>query len=360
MSTDVLNFSAGPAMLPHSVIERLRDTLDEWDGKSASVIEISHRDKSFIEVVERAEASLKRILGMDDEWQVLFLGGGATGQFAGVPLNLLQPGRSAGYIDTGQWGGKAIQEARKFGDIVVTASAKDDGYAKLPDLALVDIDPNWAYLHFCANETVDGTQYGTIAQTAHSVPLVADCSSELLTRVMPLDRFAAFYGGAQKNVGPAGVTIVCVRKELLGSPQAICPAVWDWTQQGANDSALNTPPVYAILASGFVFEWVEEHGGVPAAAARAAEKSTLLYETIDRIPFYSNDRATRSKTNIVFRLTTEELEKQFLKEAEANGMIGLKGHRAVGGCRASVYLAMPMEGVQTLVAFMEDFAQRNG
>ena len=355
------NFCAGPAALPEQVLARARDELLDWHGKGLSVMEMSHRSKEFVSVADAAERDLRELMGITDDYAVLFLQGGATAQFAAIPLNLLRGAGQADYANTGQWSIKAIAEARKYCEVNVVASSEPDRFLSVPPQAGWSRSQSAAYLHYTPNETIGGLEFGWIPD-AGSTPLVADMSSTILSRPVDVSRFGAIYAGAQKNIGPAGLVIVIVRKDLLGSPDGRTPAVLDWTLQAANASMYNTPPTFAIYLAGLVFAWLKEQGGLDAMAVRNRRKAEALYGYIDGSGFYANpvEKASRSWMNVPFTLADPTLEKDFLSGAREAGLINLEGHRSVGGMRASIYNALGMDAVEALVSFMRDFAARKG
>ncbi len=356
----IYNFSAGPAVLPQPVLERAREELLDWRGSGMSVMEMSHRGKEFISIAERAEADLRTLLAVPENYKVLFLQGGATTQFAMVPMNLLGERRRADYIHTGEWAKKAIVEARKYCDVNVAASSEAQKFSYAPVQSEWQLSAEAAYVHYTANETIGGVEFHWIPD-AGAVPLVCDISSNMLSRPLPIERFGLLYGGAQKNIGPAGLTIVIVREDLLGKAPARTPSMLDYAVHAEADSMYNTPPTWAIYMAGLTFQWMLEQGGVSAMEERNAYKAALLYELIDRSGLYVNPvrREDRSRMNVPFTLRRTELEPVFLKEAEAAGFLQLKGHRSVGGMRASLYNAMPLAGVQALAGFMAEFEARH-
>ena len=354
--TRVFNFSAGPAALPESVLRIAADEMLDWHGSGMSVMEMSHRGKEFIAIHAEAESLLRELLAIPSNYKVLFLQGGAIGQNAIVPMNLLR-GRSAiDFVDTGEWSKKSIKEARRYAQVNVVASAEASGYAEVPPQSAWKLDPHAAYVHICANETIGGVEYHWTPDTG-SVPLVADMSSNILSRPVDVARYGLIYAGAQKNIGPAGLTIVIVRDDLIGQALPITPAAFDYKQQADNDSMLNTPPTYAIYIAGLVFQWIKAQGGLTAIEAQNRKKAALLYDYLDSTSFYSSPvaRPDRSLMNVPFKLRDPALDGAFLKGAEARQMLQLKGHRSVGGMRASIYNAMPIQGVQALVAYMKEF-----
>ncbi|MFO8154129.1 3-phosphoserine/phosphohydroxythreonine transaminase [Thioalkalivibrio sp.] len=356
----VFNFSAGPAALPEPVLERARSEWMDFRGAGMSVMEMSHRGKIFMEIAEKAESDVRRLLEVPDDYAVLFLQGGATGQFAAVPLNLQPGGQGMDYLDTGAWSVKAIKEAQKFGTVNVVASSKDSGYASIPDRSEWRLDPDAAYLHYTPNETIGGVEFHFVPD-AGAVPLVADMSSTILSRPLDVSRYGVIYAGAQKNIGPAGVTLVIVRRDLLERSSGPVPAVVDYALQASNDSMYNTPPTLTWYLSGLVFEWLLEQGGLPAMAEVNQRKAAKLYHFVDNSEFYRNpvDVAARSWMNVPFILADAALDGSFLKQAAEAGLSGLKGHRSVGGMRASLYNAVPEAAVDALIEFMADFEQRH-
>lgn len=359
MSARVYNFSAGPATLPLSVLEQAREELTSLPGVGMSVLEISHRSKTFGAILESAKANLRALLKLPENYHVLFLQGGASMQFSMVPMNFLRgSGKSADYILTGSWGGKAIKEAQKEGPVRTAWSGKAEGYARVPASSEVDLDPNAAYVHFTSNETIEGVEFFAEPEVG-DVPLVCDASSDFLARPIPIERYGLIYAGAQKNVGPSGVVVVIIRDDLVQRVPAGLPAMLDYRVMAENDSLYNTPPVFGVYIINLVTNWVfETVGGLEKMEALNREKAGLLYDAIDQSGGFYRGHAkpeSRSIMNVTFRLPDETLEKEFVKEAEARALSQLKGHRSVGGIRASIYNAMTLEGVRTLAAFMSDF-----
>ncbi|MDQ2695328.1 MAG: 3-phosphoserine/phosphohydroxythreonine transaminase [Pseudomonadota bacterium] len=354
------NFSAGPAVLPEAVLEQVQAQLLDWQGSGLSVMEMSHRSQEFIAIASQAEADLRQLLAVPDHYKVLFLQGGATSQFAMVPLNLLRGGERADYVNTGIWSTKAIAEARRYCRVNVAASAEEQGFTTVPPRETWRCDPQAAYLHCTPNETINGVEFPFIPQS--DAPLVADMSSTLLSRPLDVTRFGLIYAGAQKNIGPAGLTLVIVREDLLGQALPFTPAMLDYRTHAAAGSMYNTPPTFAWYVAGLVFQWLKAQGGLAAMGERNRRKAQALYAAIDGSGFYKNpiDPACRSWMNVPFTLPDESLEKPFLAEAKAAGLVTLAGHRSVGGLRASLYNAMPEAGVQALIGFMADFARRYG
>jgi phosphoserine aminotransferase len=357
----VYNFSAGPAVLPEEVLEQAAAEMLDWHGCGMSVMEMSHRGKEFIGIAAQAEADLRELLKIPDNYRVLFLQGGATGQFAAVPLNLLRGKESADYINTGSWSKKAISEAKKYCRVNVAASSEDTNFTTIPPRESWKLDPGAAYVHYTSNETIGGVEFQETPDVG-DVPLACDMSSNFLSRPVDVSRYGVIYAGAQKNIGPAGVTVVIVRDDLMGSPLPCTPTLFDYKIQAENDSMYNTPPCYAIYIAGLVFQHVKKLGGVEAVEQRNIEKAKLLYDLIDSSEFYRSpvDRACRSRMNVPFTLANPDLDETFLKEAKEHGLVQLKGHRSVGGMRASIYNAMPIEGVRALCDFMRDFERRYG
>ncbi|HEY3808576.1 MAG TPA: 3-phosphoserine/phosphohydroxythreonine transaminase [Steroidobacteraceae bacterium] len=356
----VFNFAAGPAVLPLEVLQQARDELLDWGGLGMSVMEISHRSKAFMAVAKAAEADLRQLLGVPDDYQVLFLQGGATGQFDAIPMNLVQADGSVDYVNTGAWSKKAIGAARRHARVNVAADAAASGYNDVPPQSGWRLTPGAAYLHYTPNETIGGVEFPFVPQS--DAPLVADMSSTLLSRPIDVARFGLIYAGAQKNIGPSGLCVVIVREDLLGRARAGTPAVWDFKAMAAEGSMLNTPPTFAWYCAGLVFKWLRRQGGLTAMAERNGAKAELLYRTIDESGFYRNpvERACRSWMNVPFTLAQPDLDASFLSEARAAGLMNLEGHRSVGGMRASIYNAMPLEGVSALSDFMREFARRHG
>ena len=353
--TGIFNFSAGPAVLPKPVLARAQAEMLDWHGSGMSVMEMSHRGKDFTGILAKTEADLRRLLAIGDQYKVLFLQGGAIAENAMIPLNLLA-GRSADYAITGGWSKRSVEDAKAYGEINVVASSESNQYQQVPDFASWQLNKDAAYLHICTNETMSGVEFLDLPNT-HGVPIVADMSSHILSRQIDVSQYGVIYGGAQKNIGPAGLCLVIVHEDLLGKASPMTPAVFNWQLQAENQSMINTPPSYGIYIAGLVFEWLLAQGGVAAIEKVNVAKAKLLYDCIDASDFYVNRvaLANRSRMNIPFYLHDEGLNDAFLQGAEARGLLQLKGHRAVGGMRASIYNAMPIEGVQALVAYMQDF-----
>jgi phosphoserine aminotransferase len=359
--TRVFNFSAGPAALPEPVLRQAADEMLDWHGSGMSVMEMSHRGKEFIAIHAEAESLLRKLLGVPANYKVLFMQGGAIGENAIVPMNMLRGKAGADYIDTGEWSKKSIKEAQKYCTVNVAASAKGSGYTRIPPRESWRLDPNAAYVHICANETIGGVEYHWTPDVG-GVPLVADMSSNILSRPIDVSKYALIYGGAQKNIGPAGLTIVIVRDDLIGQAHPLTPSAFDYKQQADNDSMLNTPPTYAIYIAGLVFRWIEMQGGLAAMEAHNRKKAAVLYDYLDQSKFFTSPvaREDRSLMNVPFKLRDESLDEAFLKGAQARGMVQLKGHRSVGGMRASIYNAMPIDGVRALVVYMKEFEAQHG
>ncbi|MFZ4536363.1 3-phosphoserine/phosphohydroxythreonine transaminase [Propionivibrio sp.] len=357
----IFNFSAGPATLPREVLELARDELVNWHGSGMSVMEMSHRGKEYMSIQAEAEADLRELMAIPANYKVLFLQGGASSQFAMVPMNLLRGKASADYLNTGEWSKKALKEARKYGAVNVVASSEDKNFSYAPTQDVWKLDPQAAYVHYTPNETIGGVEIFWTPQTG-DVPLVADMSSTILSRPIDVSKFGLIYFGAQKNVGPAGLTIVIVRDDLIGETVKGTPTMFDYKTQADNDSMYNTPPTYAIYIAGLVFKMLKAKGGLAAMETANRAKAKLLYDTLDASSFFSSPVAkeNRSLMNIPFTLKDAALDEEFLKEAKARGMVQLKGHRSVGGMRASIYNAMPIEGVQALVNLMQDFEKKHG
>ncbi|MDP3135713.1 MAG: 3-phosphoserine/phosphohydroxythreonine transaminase, partial [Burkholderiaceae bacterium] len=359
--TRVFNFSAGPATLPETVLRTAAAEMLDWHGSGMSVMEMSHRGKEFIAIHAEAESLLRELLAIPANYKVIFLQGGAIGQNAIIPMNLLRGHSSADYVHTGEWSKKSIKEAQKYCKVNVAASSEANNFTSVPGRDTWKLDPNAAYVHICSNETIGGVEYHWTPDTG-AVPLVADMSSNILSRPVDVSKYGLIYCGAQKNIGPAGLTIVIVREDLLGGALPITPSAFDYKQQAEADSMLNTPPTYAIYIAGLVFKHLKEQGGLAAVEKHNRVKAALLYDYLDQSSFYRNPvaREDRSLMNVPFKLKDESLDDAFLKGAQARGMLQLKGHRSVGGMRASIYNAMPIEGVQALVAYMKEFEAAHG
>jgi phosphoserine aminotransferase len=358
--TRCYNFCAGPAALPEAVLETARDEMLEWHGAGLSIMEMSHRSPEFVDVAERAEQTLRELLAIPEDYAVLFLQGGASTQFSAVPLNLLAGKNKADYVNTGQWSKKAIAEGLRYSQVNVAASSEESKFSTIPAQDTWQLSDDAAYLHYTPNETIGGVEYAWIPQV--DVPLVADMSSTILSRPIEVSEFGAIYAGAQKNIGPAGLTLVIVRRDLLGAADTKCPAMLNWETAADNDSMYNTPPTFALYLAGLVFDWLRDQGGLSAMEQLNRRKAGKLYAAIDNSGFYANpvELASRSLMNVPFTLADAGLDKLFLQEAEAAGLLNLKGHRSVGGMRASIYNAVSEGAVDALIAFMQDFEQRNG
>ncbi|MEN8213142.1 MAG: 3-phosphoserine/phosphohydroxythreonine transaminase [Pseudomonadota bacterium] len=359
--TRVYNFSAGPAALPEAVLDIARQEMLDWHGEGMSVMEMSHRGKSFMSIAAQAEADLRELLRVPDNYKVLFLQGGASSQFAMVPMNLLGESRVADYINTGSWSKKAIAEAGRYCEVNVAASTEMDNFTRVPLQEQLQLLDDAAYVHYTPNETIGGVEFPYIPQTGDK-PLVADMSSTILSRPVDVSRYGLIYAGAQKNIGPAGLTLVIIRDDLIGDALSATPAMFQYVTHAENGSMYNTPPTYGWYLAGLVFRWLKELGGLDAMAGINERKAKLLYAAIDNSDFYANpvDPGSRSWMNVPFTLADPELDSRFLDEAQAEGLVTLKGHRSVGGMRASIYNAMPEEGVQKLVDFMAEFEKTRG
>jgi phosphoserine aminotransferase len=357
----VHNFSAGPAVMPVSVLEEIQRDLIALPGTGMSILEISHRSKTFEAILAQTEADIRAIAGVPANYRVLFLQGGASLQFSMVPMNLLTPGATADYIDSGSWADKAIKEAKKVGAVNIAATTKDEKYSRVPAQADLKLTPGAAYVHMTSNNTIEGTQFKTLADVG-AAPLVSDTSSDLFSRPIDVTRHALIYAGAQKNMGPAGVTVVIMRDDLLQRSQKTLPTMLNYAVQAENGSLYNTPPAFAVYAVGLVMKWLRAQGGLAAIARVNERKAARLYAEIDRSGFYKGtaQKESRSLMNVTFRLATEDLENRFVKEATDAGLDGLKGHRSVGGMRASIYNAFPEEGIDALVQFMQEFERTRG
>lgn len=358
----IYNFSAGPAVLPKEVLQQAQAEMLDWRGSGMSVMEMSHRGKEYMGIHAQAEADLRELMGIPAHYKVLFLQGGGHLQFSMVPLNLMRGRACADYVNTGEWSKKAIGEAQKFGKVNIVASNADKNCTYVPAFDTWRRDPNAAYLHYCPNETIGGVEFNWIPDTG-DVPLVADMSSNILSRQIDVSKFGLIYAGAQKNIGPAGLAVVIVREDLLGQAQSGTPTMLDYKIHADADSMYNTPPTYGIYMAGLVFQWLKKNGGVAAMEKVNIAKAELLYGAIDasggfyHCPVAQGDR---SRMNVPFTLKDAGLDGEFLKQAGERGLLQLKGHRSVGGMRASIYNAMPLAGVQALVDFMNEFAKRNG
>jgi phosphoserine aminotransferase len=357
----VFNFSAGPAVLPEEVLQQASQEMLDWRSSGMSVMEMSHRGEEFMSIAAAAETGLRDLLAVPREYKVLFLQGGATSQFAMVPMNLLRGRSQADYVHTGEWARKAIAEARKFCGVNIAASAEDRKFTYAPRQETWKLSPEAAYVHYTGNETIGGVEFHWIPDTG-PVPLVCDLSSSLLSRPLDVGRFGLIYAGAQKNIGPAGLTIVIVHEDLIGHAPASTPSMFDYKVQADHDSMYNTPPTYAVYIAGLVFQWLKRRGGLAEMEKINIAKAQLLYDLLDRSGFYHSpvEKRDRSRMNIPFTLKDPNLDEEFLSQAAKHGLVQLKGHRSVGGMRASLYNAMPMEGVRALVQFMLEFERKCG
>ena len=357
----IFNFSAGPAVLPEPVLEQAAAEMLDWHGSGMSVMEMSHRGKEFIAIHAQAEADLRELLAVPANYKVLFLQGGAAAQFAMIPLNLLRGKTSADYVHTGQWSKKAIGEAKKYCKVNIAASAEDANFTYAPKQSAWKLDPDAAYVHITSNETIGGVEFHWTPETG-SVPLVTDASSHILSRPMDVSRYGLVYAGAQKNIGPAGLVIVIVRDDLIGQADPRTPGVFDYKIQADSDSMYNTPPTYGIYMAGLVFQWLKKLGGLAKMEELNIAKAQRIYSYLDETEFYHTPVAKedRSRMNIPFTLRNAALDDEFLKQAKSRGLMQLKGHRSVGGMRASIYNAMPMAGVEALVTFMREFERAHG
>ncbi|MCW9012910.1 MAG: 3-phosphoserine/phosphohydroxythreonine transaminase [Gammaproteobacteria bacterium] len=358
--TRVYNFSAGPAALPEAVLKQAQEEMLQWNGAGMSVMEMSHRGKDFMSIAAKAEADLREIMAIPDNYKVLFLQGGASSQFSMIPVNLLAGKNKADYVLTGQWSKKAVAEARRFCEVNVVSDTSDSRFTTVEDQSKWSTSSDAAYLHYTPNETIVGVEFPFIPET--DVPLVADMSSTILSREIDVSKYGVIYAGAQKNIGPAGLTIVIVREDLIGKAMDNMPVMMDYKTHADNDSMYNTPPTYSWYIAGLVFQWIKDKGGIKAMAEINERKAAKLYQAIDDSAFYSNpvDVNCRSWMNVPFILANAELDASFLEEAAKVNLMTLKGHRSVGGMRASIYNAMPEEGVDALIQFMADFEKRNG
>jgi len=357
----VYNFSAGPATVPQAVLERARDEMLDWNGSGMSVMEMSHRGKEYMSIAAQAEADLRELMAIPDNYKVLFLQGGASSQFSAVPMNLLRGKTTADYINTGAWSKKAIAEAKRFCDVNIAASTEDNNFMSTPAQADLNLNSDAAYMHFTPNETIGGVEFPYLPETG-DVPIVADMSSTILSRPIDVSKYGVIYAGAQKNIGPAGLTVAIVRDDLIGNAMDGTPAMLDYKNHADNDSMYNTPATYSWYLAGLVFDWLKNNGGIAAMAEINERKASALYAAIDGSDFYANpvEVQSRSWMNVPFTLADSELDSVFLEEAKQNGLVTLKGHRSVGGMRASIYNAMPEEGVNSLISFMAEFEKRHG
>ncbi|MEB3102447.1 3-phosphoserine/phosphohydroxythreonine transaminase [Ferviditalea candida] len=362
MEKRAYNFNAGPAALPLEVLQQAREELVNYRGIGMSLMEVSHRSKEYEQVNDETQQLFRELMGIPEGYHVLLLQGGASTQFSMIPMNLLPPGKTAGYVMTGSWAEKAYKEAKLIGEAQIVASSEADNFAKIPSLKEISIHPDLAYLHITSNETIGGIQFQQFPDTGN-VPLVADMSSDILSRPIDVSSFALIYAGAQKNLGPSGVTVVIVRNELVQDSPKHLPTMFRYSTHAANQSLYNTPPVYSVYMMNLVLKWVRDQGGAIEMERRNREKTKLIYDMIDQSGGFYRGVAhpeDRSQMNVTFRLNDEELEKQFVKESSAQGFVGLKGHRSVGGLRASTYNAVPYDSCKALAEFMGDFQKRNG
>lgn len=361
---NIFNFSAGPAMLPKEVMQQAQEEFIDWQGLGTSVMEVSHRGKPFIEVAEQAEADLRALLQIPSNYTVLFMHGGGRGQFSAVPMNIAKQTDLSQHLVTGQWSVSAEQEAQKFcRSKIVATSQKRDGKMYVPKQDVWSIAEESGYFHYCTNETVDGIEIDWVPKSiSGNVPIVADMSSNILSKPLNIEDYGIIYAGAQKNIGPSGLSVVIVRNDLIGNARSDCPAIFNYQLQGNSGSMYNTPPTFSWYLAGLVFKWLKAQGGLKEIAALNSQKSQALYQQIDATGFYQNNVHTeyRSKMNVTFQLSNEALNDLFLQQAESNGLVALKGHRAVGGMRASIYNAMPLAGVQALADYMKEFERKNG
>ena len=359
--TKIYNFAAGPAILPAAVLQQAASEMQDWHGSGVGVMEMSHRGVEFSQIAAEAEADFRELLAIPSNYKVLFLQGGAHLQFSMIPLNLLGSKTGADYVNTGEWSKKAIAEASKYCIVNVVASSVDKNFTYCPEFSEWKLNQDAAYVHYTSNETIGGVEvFGT--PNTGDVPLVADMSSHILSRPVDIGKYGLIYAGAQKNIGPAGLTIVIIREDLIGHARADTPSMLNYKIHADNGSMYNTPPTYGIYIAGLVFKWLKTNGGLDAMELRNIEKSTLLYNCLDSSDFYNCpvNIKNRSRMNVPFTLKNSSLDAKFLKEAEQHGLLQLKGHKLVGGMRASIYNAMPIEGVKSLVHFMRDFEQSNG
>lgn len=358
----VYNFSAGPSTLPESVLRKAADQMLDYEGSGQSVMEMSHRSKVYLPIIQRAEALFRELMNIPDNYKVLFLQGGASSQFAMLPLNLMNKSGKADFVITGQWANKAYQEAARYGEANVVASSKDKTFSYIPKLNAADFTPDADYFHICLNNTIYGTKWNTLPETGN-VPLLADVSSCICSEPIDVSKFGVLYAGAQKNIGPAGLTVVIIREDLIGNARDITPTMFNYETHSKNDSMFNTPPCYSIYICMLVLEWLRnEVGGLEKMKEYNVRKAGLLYDFLDSSKLFKGTvvKEDRSLMNVPFVTGNEELDAKFVKEAAAEGFVNLKGHRSVGGMRASIYNAMPIEGVEKLVAFMADFEKNNG
>ncbi len=357
----VFNFAAGPATLPLEVLQQAQAEMTDWKSSGMSVMEVSHRSKAFIAVAQEAEADLRELLSVPSNYKVLFLQGGATGMFSAIPMNLATADSTVDYVNTGAWSKKAVGEARRFCKVVnVAADEAASNYSTVPAQGALKLTPDAAYFHYTPNETIGGVEFDYVPQTG-SVPLVADFSSTILSRPVDVSKFGLIYAGAQKNIGPSGIVVVIVREDLIGKARSGTPAVWDFKAMADEGSMLNTPPTFGWYFAGLVFKWLKKHGGLKAIEQRNRDKAAKLYDFIEASGFYRSPVAknARSWMNVPFTLAKPDLDKTFCDEARKSGLVNLEGHRSVGGMRASLYNAMPPEGIDALIKFMKEFQARN-
>ncbi len=357
----VYNFGAGPAMLPREVMQLARAEFLDWHGAGMSVMEMSHRTDEFMSIATQTEADFRELLAIPENYKVLFLQGGASSQFAMVPLNLLAGKNTADYFHTGMWSGKAIKEAERFCKVNVIADENNDNLLSVPEVETWSLDPDAAYVYYTDNETISGVQFPAIPDVA-DVPLVTDMTSNLLSKPLDISRYGVIFAGAQKNIGPSGLVIIIVREDLLGHAPKHIPSMYDYAIQSKNNSMYNTPPTYSWYMSGLVLKWIKEQGGLEAMEKMSHVRSDSLYQAIDESDFYNNSVAARyrSRMNVPFTLINDSLNEKFASEAKDHGLVALKGHRSLGGMRASMYNAMPGEGVDALITFMQEFERTNG
>ncbi len=355
------NFCAGPATLPEAVLKQAQSEMLDWRGTGMSVMEMSHRSDEFVAIADAAEKDLRELAGISDDYAVLFMQGGASSQFSTIPLNLLGDNASADYVNTGIWSGKAIAEAKRYGNVSIVGSSEDTGFTTIPDQADWNTNPNAAYLHYTTNETIGGLEFDFVPDTGN-VPLVADMSSDMLSRPVDISKYGLIYAGAQKNIGPSGLVVVIIRKDLLGKARKETPTMMNYQVIADNGSMYNTPATYSWYLAGLVFKWLKEQGGVKAMGEMNARKASKLYDFIDTNDFYANPIAPRFRSwmNVPFTLADDALNGEFLKGADARGLLNLQGHRSVGGMRASIYNAMPEAGVDALIKYMAEFAKERG
>ncbi len=363
MTNRALNFNAGPAALPLEVLQQAQEQFVDYHSAGMSIMEMSHRSAAFEQVNNETQALMRKLYGIPDNYKVLFLQGGASTQFSMIPLNLLQAGKPGAYVNTGSWAIKALKEAQLVGETVIAATSEADKFNRIPALDSIEVPDNASYLHITSNETIEGTQFAQFPTLSPEVPLIADMSSDIMSRPVDISQFGVIYAGAQKNLGPSGVTIVIIRDDLAASSPKHVPTMLRYDTHAKADSLYNTPPSFSVYMVNLVLKWIEAKGGVAALEQYNRDKTKLIYDTIDHSGGFYRGFAqadSRSVMNITFRLQTEELEKQFVKESEQQGFVGLKGHRSVGGLRASTYNAVPLENCKALAEFMTDFQRRNG